>query len=392
MCEIAVVDPEQTDVQSIFQLASTLYEEQGDGVGILAVLRDEDEGKFEYRKYKSAKPAWQSLWSFLRRNAERTWRFIVHARAMTDGDVNRQNTHPLSVDCEQCDTQWMVHNGVVRKHKKVRGGLVSNGHTFSTEVDSEVIAHKHGEIPDTLDDIDDHRTKLGGSLNYILAGEERILVHLQQKYHVTDDFVVTCATRKRKEPFKDFDDMDNESEWILISPDGEMEREERKRWYGQSKYRGRGTNRTGKRGTKNKWNARQKKSEKSSDDSGAEEQDKEYVSEVYEDLLPKTPGVSAYKVAPGVIKIREGGEDGREDYVKRRDEPALYSYYATDEPYPGDDWLDFARLFDGDGDLRPADEIDDDELRGKAKELEEEVIHDATQQTIDEIAEGEDFR
>lgn len=405
MCEIAVVDPSTTSEQDVFQLASTLYSEQGDGIGVLAVKRDEDAGKFRYDNYKSATPSWQRLWAFLGRHHQDSWRIILHARKQTDGSVNYQNTHPLRVNCEECDTDWMVHNGVVSNHKKIRGGLTSQGHDFNTDVDSEVIAHKFGDLPEDLDDIEEHApTDLRGSLNYILASEDRIVAHFEQKYHVTDDFVVTCSTRRRKEPMKEeFPERANDSEWVMATPDGEVEDKERSVWYSGKGYSGSSRrsryrkNRSSRSSSKKQSTGSGISSKQSGSDSETDD-DNEYVSEVYEDLMPASDKVTAIRVAPGVIKVFEGkrSNDPRVEYIFRRDEPALYTYFATDEHYPGDEWIDFAKLFDADGNLRPADEVDDIMYRDEEKAVEDAVIENSTQAKIMEIVNGggdeEDFR
>lgn len=369
MCEIAVVDPERTGLQASFQLASQLYEEQGDGLGVVAVKRDEENERFRYEVYKSAQPHWQRLWAFMRRVEDKTWRFILHARAMTDGDVNRQNTHPLKVDCEHCQTQYLVHNGVVHSHKSKKADLKEEGHTFNTEVDSEVIAHGFGEeVPVTPEAIEEAAPDLSGSLNYILLTETHIAARFEQKYHITDDFVVSCNVRKHKEPFSDVSDMKNDAKWVSVMPDGEMEKKKRTRWYGRtSKYN------TGRSGTGK--SRRSSVRSKNSSTNTATASGSDIIAETYEDLVPRLEGIQAIKVAPGVIKVIESkdGETTREEFIKRRDEPALYSYFATDENYPTDEWMDLRELFDDDGNLKNPDNV------------ESKVVRETTQQTIEKI-------
>lgn len=63
---------------------------------------------------------------------------IAHTRWATHGAPNQENTHPHS-DCT--DSIWIVHNGIVENHTHLRKQLIKKGHIFSSDTDSEVIAH-----------------------------------------------------------------------------------------------------------------------------------------------------------------------------------------------------------------------------------------------------------
>ncbi|WFU18478.1 glutamine--fructose-6-phosphate transaminase (isomerizing) [Bradyrhizobium sp. CB3481] len=61
---------------------------------------------------------------------------IGHTRWATHGRPNEKNAHPHAVDGVA-----VVHNGIIENHRELRKELKSNGARFTTDTDTEVIAH-----------------------------------------------------------------------------------------------------------------------------------------------------------------------------------------------------------------------------------------------------------
>ena len=63
---------------------------------------------------------------------------IAHVRWATHGDPNKLNSHPHT---DEEGSIAVVHNGIIENYDQIRARLISEGHEFKSDTDTEVIPH-----------------------------------------------------------------------------------------------------------------------------------------------------------------------------------------------------------------------------------------------------------
>jgi len=168
-----------------------LYRSQQSSLGIVAVYNDGD--TFSYQVYKGLRPEKDEVSAFVDDRMD-CYRFFIHARLATHGEVTVENAHPLQITDDSVDIEYLLHNGVVFNHETLREVHESNGHEYNTDVDSEAIAHEYGEVPDNVDECAEVNAfpRQGG---FVLFGDERILIFTNGKYDLTRSAVMANRNR-----------------------------------------------------------------------------------------------------------------------------------------------------------------------------------------------------
>jgi len=102
---------------------------------------------------------------------------IGHTRWATHGRANEVNAHPHATDCVA-----VVHNGIIENFHELRCDLQKAGVTFSTETDTEVVAHlvtaRIREGRDPVEAVRSALPNLRGSfaLVFLFSGQDNLLV------------------------------------------------------------------------------------------------------------------------------------------------------------------------------------------------------------------------
>ncbi|MFA0847328.1 MULTISPECIES: glutamine--fructose-6-phosphate transaminase (isomerizing) [Methanobacterium] len=98
---------------------------------------------------------------------------IGHVRWATHGLPTQENAHPHT-DCE--GKIAVVHNGIIENYKELKDQLVSEGHHFVSQTDTEVIAHLiekyHKDGLDLEEAINKAITKLHGSYAFAVISTD----------------------------------------------------------------------------------------------------------------------------------------------------------------------------------------------------------------------------
>ena len=105
---------------------------------------------------------------------------IAHTRWATHGVPTERNAHPhVSGDIA------VVHNGIIENYAEIKQELIAAGYVFSSDTDTEVIAHLVHEtlksVPDLFEAVQRATTRLVGAyaIAVLKEGEERLIVARQ---------------------------------------------------------------------------------------------------------------------------------------------------------------------------------------------------------------------
>jgi glutamine---fructose-6-phosphate transaminase (isomerizing) len=168
--------------------------------GIVGILGSEPVAKemvealkrLEYRGYDSAGVATLEGGHLTRRRAEGKLKNlekrlmseplgghagIGHTRWATHGRPNEVNAHPHATD-----KVAVVHNGIIENFRELREELQKKGHKFSTETDTEVVAHlvtdemNNGRSPEAAVAAALPRLRGAFALAFLFEGEDDLLV------------------------------------------------------------------------------------------------------------------------------------------------------------------------------------------------------------------------
>lgn len=173
MCEIAILDPERYSNSELKGAAIELYDSMRTSLGMVAVY--DTDGRFEYDVYRAMEPGHEEVLSFVEKaRDDGALRLIIHGRLATHGEKNIDGCHPIEIDCPKCDVDYVIHNGIVTRHYYDREDHRSEGHEYTTDVDSEVIAHEYGSVPTDFDT--DETEHYAREPAYILMNEDAVFI------------------------------------------------------------------------------------------------------------------------------------------------------------------------------------------------------------------------
>ncbi|MGH6671217.1 MAG: glutamine--fructose-6-phosphate transaminase (isomerizing) [Xanthobacteraceae bacterium] len=196
--------------------------------------------RLEYRGYDSAGVATLERGVLTRRRAEGKLKNlearlaqepltgtigIGHTRWATHGRPTENNAHPHATE-----KLAVVHNGIIENFAELRRELEANGANFSTETDSEVVAHlvteeiKRGASP--VEAVKRSLPRLRGAfaLAFLFAGEEDLLIGARKGSPLAvgfgSDAMFVGSDAIALAPFTDMVSYLEEGDWVVVSREG----------------------------------------------------------------------------------------------------------------------------------------------------------------------------
>jgi glutamine---fructose-6-phosphate transaminase (isomerizing) len=196
--------------------------------------------RLEYRGYDSAGVATLENGKLTRRRAEGKLRNlearlareplagtigIGHTRWATHGRPTENNAHPHATE-----KLAVVHNGIIENFSELRRELEKQGAKFSTETDTEVIAHlvteqmKRGASP--IEAVKAALPRLRGAfaLAFLFAGEENLLIGARQGSPLAigfgDGAMYVGSDAIALAPFTDTVSYLEDGDWVIVRRGG----------------------------------------------------------------------------------------------------------------------------------------------------------------------------
>jgi glutamine---fructose-6-phosphate transaminase (isomerizing) len=196
--------------------------------------------RLEYRGYDSAGVATLEAGKLTRRRAEGKLKNlekklgleplsgtigIGHTRWATHGRPTENNAHPHATE-----KLAVVHNGIIENFAELRRELESKGAKFSTDTDTEVIAHlvteemKNGAVP--VDAVKAALPRLRGAfaLAFLFAGESNLLVGARRGSPLAvgfgDDAMYVGSDAIALAPFTDTVSYLEDGDWVVVTRKG----------------------------------------------------------------------------------------------------------------------------------------------------------------------------
>jgi len=196
--------------------------------------------RLEYRGYDSAGVATLEGGKLTRRRAEGKLKNlesrlereplkgtigIGHTRWATHGRPTENNAHPHATE-----KVAVVHNGIIENFSELRRELEANGVKFSTETDTEVIAHlvteemKRGAAPVAAVQAALPRLRGAFALAFLFAGEDNLLVGARKGSPLAvgfgDGAMYVGSDAIALAPFTDKVSYLDDGDWVIVTRSG----------------------------------------------------------------------------------------------------------------------------------------------------------------------------